>query len=174
MGLGGGTFRAPATYDIGYSPARPLIVDVNGDGRLDLVVAADGFVSVFRNPGSGVFGMPTTYSGAAGAVLAVDLDGDGRPDLVSTSSDSGVHDGVQVLWNQGATFTAPTYLEGRLTALAVADMDGDGRPDLVAGMESLLPDDPMSAAQDGLHVLINQGNSFAAPVTYFKGSACPR
>ena len=66
---------------------------MNGDGKLDLVVAAtNGGVSVLLGNGLGTFAPATTFAAGPSpiAVLAADLNGDGQPDLVVADNGGGV------------------------------------------------------------------------------------
>ena len=123
------------------------LADVDGDGRLDIVVSsfAENKVSIFQNiSGPGSF---TTNSFAARVDLPVsggpislavqDFDGDGWPDLATADYYSG---SVSVLRNLGAggvittNAFAPqvdfTTIAGA-RCIAVGDFNGDGKPDLV-------------------------------------------
>jgi hypothetical protein len=55
LGNGDGTFHAPLTYPVGIGPGTPVVSDVNGDGKLDLVVANMGSdeISVLLGNGAG-------------------------------------------------------------------------------------------------------------------------
>ncbi|HEY2327139.1 MAG TPA: FG-GAP-like repeat-containing protein [Gaiellaceae bacterium] len=70
--------------------------------------------------------------------VAADLNGDGNTDLVVTTTQ-----GVQILWNNGGSFSEQTLkAAGWYTGAAVADVNGDGRPDIfVAGYS--VPNDPV-------------------------------
>jgi len=93
LGNGDGSFRAQASLTVGERPlpsdVRPSsveVADVNGDGRLDLVVAnfEEGSVSVLPGNGDGSFAEQKTYPVGRGpySVAVADVNGDGRPDLV--------------------------------------------------------------------------------------------
>jgi hypothetical protein len=126
--------------------ARPAAIaagDLDGDGRLDLVVAdpaADGAAGgpplvVFLRGAAGGYGVRLVEGLAAGreprAVVARDLDGDGRRDLAAAGA------GFFAFFRStgGGAFAAPIEVDAPgadLRALAVLDLDGDGRLDLAA------------------------------------------
>ena len=100
LGNGDGSFQSPIPYtvDYAYGPYGFAVAagDFTGDGRVDLVMIADG---VYLCPGNGdgtllpsVSALPDLPmpSGLI-AVSAVDLDGDGRLDLVATNGDNAVY-----------------------------------------------------------------------------------
>jgi FG-GAP-like repeat/FG-GAP repeat len=143
-----GTFMAPVTYPAGAQPQSVRILDVNGDGLPDLVVAnrgpgSDGTgsagVSVLlqdpAHPGS--FLAPVTYTTPWGAidVAVADLNGDGKPDLVVASLGPGPTGAVSVLLQSTTTAgtfgTATSYAGfGQPLSVAIADLNGDGHPDI--------------------------------------------
>ena len=141
---------------------RPAAADLDGDGRIDLVVGTwDGTFAFFRGAGHGVFEPATLWLECDGEPLRVaehgdpclaDWDGDGDLDLLS-GSDLG---GVFLFVNRGTRKTArwtkartlwpacadrfPTYWgdaalqgPGPGTRVCVADVDGDGTLDLLVG-----------------------------------------
>src|SRR5262249_54648357 len=58
LGAGNGTFGAATDYSVGNLPDSVQTADVNGDGKLDLIVAnsSSNTVSVLLGDGSGGFG----------------------------------------------------------------------------------------------------------------------
>jgi len=105
---GHGLFGFNATLNVGLSsgssPENVVAVDVNGDGKLDLVSAdfGDDTLTVLTNNGSGGFGLGAMLSvGVAGsepnAVAAADVNGDGKPDLISANFGTGT---LSVLVNE--------------------------------------------------------------------------
>ncbi|MGA9511869.1 MAG: Ig-like domain repeat protein [Candidatus Sulfotelmatobacter sp.] len=191
LGNGDGTFQSPVDYDsgggVGYSVA---VADVNGDGKLDIVVgngcasgtfcSAEGSVGVLLGNGDGTFQPAHSYnSGGASlygsSVALADLRGDGKLDIVvanHNASSVGV-----MLGNGDGTFNAAlTYNSGGsgATSLAVADMNGDGKPDLV--VTSFCPGAGCGSAYpypDGVvGIMLGNGDgTFQSVVTYDPGGA---
>jgi hypothetical protein len=131
-----GAFSAPVTLPLGaLTPRRLALADLDGDGRLDVAVAAAGTsdVQVLFQQAPGTFAPPVGFPGGGEptAVAAAGLTGPGGVDLVATTA-SGL---LSVLLHGPApgTFLPPaSYAAGTSpAAVQVADMDGDGRPDVV-------------------------------------------
>ncbi|MCC7262668.1 MAG: VCBS repeat-containing protein [Candidatus Latescibacteria bacterium] len=96
-----------------YYHRRPLVVDLNADGLLDLVLVHDELrqpaVVVLTGRGEGRFEVEGRYPlspGRGGAVLAADLDGEGHPDLVVFDSFVSEGAGIHVLLNRLGQGTA--------------------------------------------------------------------
>jgi len=161
-GLGAGKFKKAAYYNTG-STAQELgvyLVDLNGDGHLDIVTAnVDSSISVLLNRGSGTYKTePLITSLAAletyGTYLAFgDFNGDGKTDIAaSLVNGSGA---VYVLPGQGnGTFGAPiaTPTPNYPTALVAADFNKDGKTDLVAA------GDGSGCASYGVNYVFLQGS----------------
>jgi hypothetical protein len=176
LGVGDGTFQSAVTYDSGgYAAATVAIVDVNGDGKPDIVVANQwvpptppstapcdgnhplpGSFSVLLGNGDGTFQAAVAYPsvGIGGDALAVaDVNGDGKPDVVlgiqCSSSICGGHSQLAVyLGNGDGTFRSPViYDSGGYTdfSIAISDVNGDGHPDIVAAKECSTYGCPTSA-----------------------------
>ncbi len=115
--------------------------DLDGDGYLDLVLAAGTPQSVvFRNDGTGTLAADAEFTADGGAlpgansVAVADLEGDGDYDLFL-----GTPDDDRLLINDGSgAFTSVVLsAEGHSTTSALfADLDGDGDLDLLCTRHS--------------------------------------
>ena len=186
---GDGTFAAAVTYPVG-SPAGAdgasavAIEDVNGDGKLDLIVAtgakAGGFVGVLLGNGDGTFQAeltPESTDGNSPLALAVaDVNGDGAPDVVvanQCTDNTCANSSVVVLLNNndgsGTFQTAVPYGAGGLfpDSIAIADVNGDGKLDLVVANSST-----SSTVDDGnVAILLGKGDgTFQTAVAYPSGA----
>jgi len=155
-GNGTGTFSAGPTTTLPESWANGLAVgDVDGDGKLDVVVS-NSLVSAFTLSegantldvlfGNGTGNFPTIkqFDGGlnmAGPIVA-DFDGDGLKDIAATNyldfypGNSGAH-ALSVLLNRGGRdFGGGTHLAtGREPDhKAVVDLNRDGYPDLLLSL----------------------------------------
>jgi hypothetical protein len=188
IGNGDGTFRAAVSYSSGGADAVSVgVADVNGDGRLDLIVAnnqectgcANGSVSVLLGNGDGTFQAPVSYSSGgdgASSVAIADVNGDTIPDLVVANqcpSGSECPNGVVsvLLGNGDGTFQAPvTYGSGGEDALfvAIGNLNPDGYLDLVVANACL--DDNCNMGE--VSILLGNGDgTFQSPISYSTGGA---
>ncbi len=127
------------------SSAAPALTDLDGDGRLDLLVGNfDGTLYHYKQaaPNATAFTLVTASLdgidvGLFSAPTFTDLDGDGRLDLLVGNIDGNLHHYEQAA-TVGAAFTLVTASFNGIgvstfAAPAVADLDGDGLLDLLAG-----------------------------------------
>ncbi|MFZ0318632.1 MAG: FG-GAP-like repeat-containing protein [Candidatus Sulfotelmatobacter sp.] len=108
--------------------------DFNRDGKLDVVVAADGGFSVMFGNGDGTFQNAVFYSTPPFYFLAVaDFNNDGNPDIVLADDTSDPSTVSVYLGNGDGSFKAPIFSNTTLPAyfVAVGDFNGDGKPDIV-------------------------------------------
>ena len=140
-GKGNGTFAAPITTNTGSTNhllAEP--VDINGDGKLDILAYDIGTsdstqVDMLLGNGSGAFTeTPSLTLGTyvMGPAAFADFNGDGKLDIVIGTSDSilvigkGAGDGTFTLQSTLPTLYAPHQVY-------VTDIDGDGVIDIGVG-----------------------------------------
>jgi hypothetical protein len=131
------------TYATDDQPWDVAIVDLDGDGKLDLAVAQDGAasnLSVLLNNGDGTFAPRVSYAagGHAHSLAAGDVDGDGDPDVVVAAE---TDDAFSVFSNDGhgVLTRQPAVAAGgiRPGALALGDLDGDGKLDVVGSSSKI-------------------------------------
>jgi Bacterial Ig-like domain (group 3)/FG-GAP-like repeat len=133
LGKGNGTFQSSVDYNVGTFPFAMAVGDVNGDGKLDLIVAnySDGTVGVLLGNGDGTFQGQTTFATEAGpeSVAVGDFNHDGWLDLAVT--DSGTGEVSILLGNGDGTFQAEVpYSVPNPEGIAVGDFNHDGILDL--------------------------------------------
>ncbi len=175
--------------NLGYGIA---VADLNGDGKLDVVVASlctlqencdynegePGVVGVLLGNGDGTFQPVQTYSTVDGNSMSVaiaDLNGDGKPDLVVSNTCAVIYSCTEggsisvLLGNGDGTFqAAKTYLSGGWYAwwVAVADLNGDGIPDVLVSNVCLEYGDPHCDGVVG--VLLGKGNGELGEATTYE------
>jgi len=142
--LGGGKLRPRGTFDLGEGDARALVVaDLDGDGRLDVVTANEGFsnsgnASALFNGGGFNFNHTRLQPGESPQDVAVgDVDGDNDLDLVFANA--GMVGNAVLLRNEGAgTFAPPEVLPGvagQPEGIDLGDFNGDDKLDVVVVSE---------------------------------------
>ncbi|HEY7723731.1 MAG TPA: VCBS repeat-containing protein [Anaeromyxobacteraceae bacterium] len=129
-------------YEMPWSGARQYgglslrLADVDGDGRLDAVVAAlgsDGALVIHEGVGDGTFRppyvVPVGLNVFAAPFVVSDVDLDGRLDFAFASWES-VESAPAVLRGTPAGGLALAYSgPWTYTSIAVEDLDGNGWPD---------------------------------------------
>ena len=113
--------------------------DVNGDGKMDLVLVANKTTSsgvlVMTNNGTGGFTVSGYYpvGNSPYALVAADVNGDGALDVITVNHGDNT---LTVLTNNGAGvygFNTTLNVGSGPESLTAADINGDGRMDLIAG-----------------------------------------
>jgi hypothetical protein len=195
LGNGDGTFQTAITYDSGgYGAATVAILDVNGDGKPDIVVANDcvpptapsdapcdgnnplpGSFGVLLGNGDGTFQAAVAYPSVgnfAEALAVADVNGDGKPDVVlgiqcSSTTCSGHSEVAVFLGNGDGTFRSPmTYDSGgyAVFSIVINDVNNDGHPDIITANDCSTYGCPNVGA---VGVLLGNGDgTFHSAVSY--------
>jgi Bacterial Ig-like domain (group 3)/FG-GAP-like repeat len=194
LGNGDATLQTAVTYETGgFLAQSAALADLNGDGRLDIVVANCGTefncfgnasVGVLLGNGDGTFRPVVTYDVGrrrAYALAVADVNRDGRPDVaVATGgcpspncyNPAAV---VVLLGNGDGSFQPPVSYDtgaasysSAATAVAAADLDGDDKIDLV--VTNCNPGRSYCDGNASVAILPGNGDgTFRTAITYFSG-----
>ena len=181
------TFQPQSTEvgegDFGWAST---LVDVNGDGHLDLVYSgisaqtgygqvAGNLLAVHFGDGKGNFGPAHVYRGGqtSFALAVADFNRDGHPDVITANQDS---DSATIFLNDGqGGFGMPSgeyigYISDNnssgpvnapYTSYTPADVNGDGKPDLVVLEVGPGYPNPFQAT-----VMLNDGTGHFGPAVH--------
>jgi hypothetical protein len=140
MGDGSGYFGNPTYYNLPTSCGIINLIDLTGDGKLDMVVFSGGTYANLRvvpGNGDGTFQATSIFtqfepgSFPAGLIFG-DFNGDGKLDMTVTNGNS--HASASVWLGQGdGSFVAGTTfaLSSDGGAINTGDFNGDGKLDLI-------------------------------------------
>jgi len=140
------------------------LMDLEGDGDLDLV--GDGGSALFSilNEGGGAFSLPFMEESANQEVGMVDIDGDGFPDFLDASYETvwtvywRRNDGRGGFGARTALFTSPVYEVGGYLFQAI-DLDQDGYGDVLERKGNIpLPGTDLKYEATWLHRNLGDGS----------------
>lgn len=140
---GEGSLRAPVITVLPSNPTQsyasfttPVIVDLNHDGRVDVIVPGQKFVvptQILLSRGDGTFAARADeVIDDVFAMVAADFNGDGEIDLVSGDRFFRGLGGGAFARVPDSGLARAGVLPFGATGNFAADLDGDGRPELVA------------------------------------------
>jgi hypothetical protein len=177
---GSNSFKPKVDFTTGTEPYAAAFADLDGDGKLDMVVANHGAaaassITIFRN--TSVAGTINASSFAAGAtfnagaagpsnIKFADLDRDGKQDMIVSFNGSGVR---ITLFRNISTVGSIAFGTGRVLAInggnpaeagkcsesTIADFDGDGKPDIAAVVRATNTAGSTSTGNDSVRIFRN-------------------
>ncbi|HVR27177.1 MAG TPA: FG-GAP-like repeat-containing protein [Candidatus Polarisedimenticolia bacterium] len=164
---GDGTFTLGTNYSITPNNlAGGTLADVNGDGKLDVVVvdqSSPAHVWTVLGNGDGTFQSPTSValSGAAGSnVVFADFNGDGFLDLADLDFSTNQ---VTIYLSTSATTYASGVSPGgadRPCSMTAGDLTGDNKPEIVTA----------NCNSDNISVYVNNGDGSFQPEFPYSGA----
>ncbi|MGC4042784.1 MAG: FG-GAP-like repeat-containing protein [Armatimonas sp.] len=167
FGRGDGTFEPPVElYNTAANLELGAIIDINGDGRLDIAVEsqATSLISLINEGGRSFRNGGTTSVGDFSDINAGDLDGDGKVDLAGAQWGGR----FKVLKNMGNnTFSVlqDIGVGGIGEGCRIRDLNGDGKPDVVVTFET------STVGRSGFQTYFNNGTgNFTRDDTYNMGT----
>ncbi len=139
-------YNPKVDYSSGVRPRSISSSDLDGDGKLDMVIANSGSntISILQNTSSiGIIGASSftpkidfNTGNDPRSVAIGDLNGDGKPDIVVANFNSGT---ISVLQNtslpgsiNSSSFASKVdFISSSAFNVAISDLDGDGKPDII-------------------------------------------
>lgn len=131
LGNGDGTFGAATNHSLGNPSYGLAVLDVDGDGDMDIAAPANDQVRLLLNLGNGTFAAPIAIATAVQndyGLTAADMNNDGIVDLVVGSVTAQI---MVLLSNGNATFTPMPVQNagGHAWMIVCGDVNGDGNMD---------------------------------------------
>ena len=167
LGAGNGTFASSPTVSTAEDVNAISVVDLSGDGKLDVVAALGTSLLVYTGKGDGSLnaGVSSMFGGTVLPVPAFgDLNGDAKLDVLVATFTNG---GVNVLLGAGNGALGPFSLIANASngsgGTEARDFDGDGVLDLLVS----------NFGNDTASILVGKGDGTFLGATSFATSARP-
>ncbi len=163
LGNGDGTFQAPISTAIGAILSPSVTVDLNGDGRADVIGVSGSSLLVYIGNGDGTFKSAVSYNlGAISGAPVLSL-GDFNGDQNTDVAVSVVGEEIVFLGHGDGTFQNSPIVSSGVSAptfVAAGDFNGDGKLDLAIMCDG--------NPQAGVFLVLGNGNgTFQAPTALF-------
>ena len=175
LNQGSGTFAFNGTVAVGEATQLVTLVDINGDKKLDLVVADSlGEVWTFLGKGNGTFangqGYPLQTSTGPTSLILADFNGDGALDLLQ--QDAGWPLALVALGRGDGTFQTNQFYghtnNGDGLNVVTADFNGDGIPDVAYSYAR----PPASSSPNNFAIMLGSSHGALANPTYVAATTC--
>ncbi len=147
-----GSFGARVDFATGANPHQLALVDLNGDGKLDLAIgnSVGNTLSILRNTATSGNITATSFaakvdfpaSSGSGGLAVGDIDGDGKPDVVLSNSGANsisLFRNTTPVGNAGINFAAKVDFStpaNPFGVLSIGDLDGDSKLDIAVAAYS--------------------------------------
>ena len=130
---GRGEFNDVISYVVGGEPRRLAFMDYDQDSDMDILVSNNGYVSILRNKGNGLFESPVNWYGpnGAGGIVVNDFNSDNLIDFATSDFD---YNTVKVMINKGDnSFFGASFFghENRTKDIVSGDFDLDSDLDII-------------------------------------------
>ncbi|GER36585.1 defective in exine formation [Striga asiatica] len=135
-----------------YMYSSPSVVDLDGDGNLDILVGTSfGLFYILDHRGKVREKFPLEMAEIQGAVIAADINDDGKIELVTTDSHGNV-----AAWTPRGKEIWETHIKSLVPqGPSIGDVDGDGHTDVV-----------VPTASGKIYVLSGKDGSIMRPYPY--------
>lgn len=134
---GQGKWSAPKRWPLDnglLDPAALTAGDLNGDGRVDLLLLTEGHLLILKQTADGLLANPErlAYSGTVKSMKVIDLNGDGRQDLLLANPDSPNPLRFRLQDNTGRLGPEIHFTLPPIRAFTAVDLNADRAPELIS------------------------------------------